>query len=90
MPKWSLSFVVFSLLVLLSSSANAQGDPQQIFEECREKVRVIQARSIERMETITVECIRRIEELQAAGQRERARAVAEECIDGPQGHGECH
>ncbi|MEQ1906719.1 MAG: hypothetical protein ABL888_21225 [Pirellulaceae bacterium] len=81
MPKWSLSFVVFSLLVLLSSSSNAQGNPQQIFEECKEKIRVIQVRSIERMEAITAECIRRIEELQAAGQHERARAVAGECID---------
>ncbi len=81
MPKWSLSLVVFSLLVLLSSRSYAQGNPQQIFEECREKVRVMQTRSIERMETITAECIRRIEELQAAGQHERARVVAGECID---------
>ena len=81
MPKWSLSLALFTFLILVSSSTFAQENGERMFLECKEKVRVMQARGTERMETITRECLRRIEDLQAAGQNERARTVAAECID---------
>jgi hypothetical protein len=72
---------LLACFLLGMGSISAQSNGQVIFNECAQQIRIMEARCNEHMEGVAGRASNRIDELLAAGQRERARAVANDAIE---------